>query len=60
MAIVESIYGYLHSVKAEEGTTLDDAVRYFLNVEEESRTLPRATFSPFSSTLIIFIESKKA
>ena len=35
---LNSIYETLHNINAEEGTTLDKAVKYFLNLEEESKT----------------------
>ena len=51
MKIVNDIYDYLHSIKAEEGTPLDAAVKYFLNVETESKTFLLDGHIPISNNI---------
>ena len=49
--IVNDIYDYLHSIKAEEGTPLDAAVKYFINVETESKTFLLDGHIPISNNI---------
>lgn len=49
--ILDDIYSYLHSIKAEEGTPLYDAVKYFKNIEEESRTFLQDGHIPISNNI---------
>ena len=51
MKIVNDIYNYLHSIKAEEGTPLDAAVKYFINVETESKTFLLDGHIPISNNI---------
>ena len=51
MKIVNDIYDYLHSIKAEEGTPLDAAVKYFINVEAESKTFLLDGHIPISNNI---------
>ena len=51
MKIVNDIYDYLHSIKAEEGTPLDAAVKYFINVETESKTFLLDGHIPISNNI---------
>lgn len=51
MKIVNDIYDYLHWIKVEEGTPLDTAVKYFLNVEEESKTFLLDGHIPISNNI---------
>lgn len=38
MEAVDAIYSFLHEIVPEPGTPLEDAVKYFLGCEEESKT----------------------
>lgn len=49
--IVDDIYDYLHSIHPEEGTPLDAAVKYFLNVESESKTFLLDGHIPISNNI---------
>ena len=48
---LDDIYIYLHSIKAEEGTPLYDAVKYFINIEEESKTFLHDGHIPISNNI---------
>lgn len=51
MKIVNDIYDYLHSINPEEGTPLEAAVKYFLNIEEESKTFLKDGHIPISNNI---------
>ena len=51
MKIVNDIYDYLDEINAEEGTPLDAAVKYFKNVEEESKTFLLDGHIPISNNI---------
>jgi len=51
MIIVNSIYDYLDSIKAEEGTPLEAAVKYFRTVKEESKTFLQDGHIPISNNI---------
>lgn len=51
MKIVNDIYDYLETIKAEEGTPLDIAVKYFKNVKEESKTFLLDGHIPISNNI---------
>lgn len=45
------VYDYLHSIKYEEGTPLEKAIKYFLNLEEESKTFMLDGHIPISNNI---------
>ena len=49
--MVNDIYGYLHSINPEEGTPLEAAVKYFLNIENESKTFLEDGHIPISNNI---------
>ena len=51
MKIVNDIYGYLHLINTEEGTPLDAAVKYFKNIESESKTFLLDGHIPISNNI---------
>lgn len=51
MKIVNDIYDYLHEINAEEGTPLYAAIKYFKNIEEESRTFLLDGHIPISNNI---------
>lgn len=51
MKMVNDIYDYLETIKAEEGTPLDVAVKYFKNVKEESKTFLLDGHIPISNNI---------
>ena len=51
MRIVNNIYDYLATIKSEEGTPLDIAVKYFNNFEEESKTFLLDGHIPISNNI---------
>ena len=51
MKIVNNIYDYLHSINTEEGTPLDAAIKYFKNIEEESKTFLLDGHIPISNNI---------
>lgn len=51
MKIVNDIYDYLHEINAEEGTPLDAAIKYFKNIESESRTFLLDGHIPISNNI---------
>ena len=51
MKIVNDIYYYLHEINAEEGTPLDAAVKYFKNIESESKTFLLDGHIPISNNI---------
>ena len=51
MKIVNDVYDYLHEINAEEGTPLDAAVKYFLNIESESKTFLLDGHIPISNNI---------
>ena len=51
MKIVNDIYDYLHSINPEEGTPLESAVKYFLNIENESKTFLEDGHIPISNNI---------
>ena len=51
MKVVNDIYDYLHSLNTEEETPLDTAVKYFLKVENESKTFLEDGHIPISNNI---------
>jgi len=51
MKIVDDVYNYLHNIHPEEGTPLDAAVKYFLNIESESKTFLLDGHIPISNNI---------
>lgn len=51
MKIVNDIYDYLDAINAEEGTPLDAAVKYFKNIESESKTFLLDGHIPISNNI---------
>lgn len=51
LRIVDDIYSYLHEIKPEEGTPLETAVKYFKNIEEESKTFLEDGHIPISNNI---------
>lgn len=49
---LNAVYDLLHSINAESGTPLDNAVKYFLNVENESKTFLEDGHIPLTSNLV--------
>lgn len=49
--IVDDVYSYLHNIHPEEGTPLDAAVKYFLNIESESKTFLLDGHIPISNNI---------
>jgi transposase len=49
--IVDDIYDYLHSINAEDNTPLGGAVKYFRNLEEESKTFLLDGHVPISNNI---------
>ena len=51
LKIVNDIYDYLHMINAEKGTPLYAAVKYFKNIEEESKTFLLDGHIPISNNI---------
>ena len=74
MKIVNDIYDYLHLINTEEGTPLDAAIKYFKNIESESKTFLLDGHIPISNNIceraikpfaimrrnVLFAKTKKA
>lgn len=51
LKIVNDIYDYLHSINAEKGTPLYVSVKYFKNIESESKTFLLDGHIPISNNI---------
>lgn len=51
LKIVNDIYDYLHSIEPEEGTPLEKAIKYFLAVEDDSKTFLEDGHIPISNNI---------
>ena|GEM_PF-6656080 len=57
MEAVDAIYSFLHEIVPEPGTPLEDAIKYFLGCEEESKTESGAEIA---ARLFTIVQSAKA